>query len=165
MPDKLFNDPPDVRVTAYDIYGQSHERPLRNFRFRVSVYGLLQRGGGILVNRHPLQSRYALPGGGVEIGETIERALAREFEEETGLIVRPTRLLDVKESLFTFDGEDAHGILILYAVEPVGGELRVAGRHGDAVDGQFMTAEALRDGKIVPVFESFLRHATTSAPG
>jgi len=115
MADGLFNDPPDVSITAYDIFGRPHERSLKNFRFRVSVYGLLRRNDEILVNRHPLQSQYGLPGGGVEIGESMTAALIREFREETGLEIRPIRLLGVRESFFTFGGQDAHGILILYA--------------------------------------------------
>ena len=158
MADKLFNEPPDVVVTAYDIHGQPHARSLKNFRFRVSVYGLLTRDDEILVNRHPLHSRYGLPGGGVEIGETMRDALVREYREETGLEVRPTRLLDVNESLFTFGGEDAHGILILYNVEMIGGEIRPAGNQLDSVDVRFMKIDELRAGKAMPFAASFLDH-------
>src|SRR6185437_5515552 len=158
MADKLFNEPPDILVTAYDIHGRPHERPLKNFRFRVSVYGLLTRADEVLVNRHPLHSRYGLPGGGVEIGETMHDALVREFREETGLEVRPTQLRDVKESLFTWGGEDCHGILILYDVEMVGGEIRVAGNQLDSVDVRFMGVDELRAGKAMPFAASFLDH-------
>lgn len=159
MADKLFNEPSDVLVTAYDIHGQPHQRPLKNFRFRVSVYGLLTNADEVLVNRHPLQTRYGLPGGGVEIGETMRDALVREFREETGLEVRPARLLDVRESLFTFGGEDAHGILILYDVELIGGEIRVTGNQLDSVDVRFMKIDELRAGKAMPYAVSFLDHA------
>src|SRR5579884_1122197 len=156
MADKRFNDPPDVLVSAHDIFGRVHERPLRNFRFRVSVYGLLRRGDEILVNRHPLQSRYGLPGGGVELGESPHAALIREFREETGLEVRPVRLLDATEGFFTFQGEDAHGILLLYEVETIGENTRPVGNRWDSVDARFMRVDELRDGRIVPIFAGFL---------
>ncbi len=158
MADKLFNEPPDVLVAAYDIRGNLHERPLRNFRFRVSVYGLLRRDDKILVNRHPLQSRYGLPGGGVELGESLHSALVREFREETGLEIRPVRLLDATEGFFTFRGEDAHGILLLYEVETIGKNTHPVGNRWDSVDIQFMPIDQLQDGRMVPIFARFLEN-------
>lgn len=61
--------------------------------FRVSIKGVL------LVDRKAVLVRndrrgWELPGGGLEIGETPERALEREFEEELAVRVEPLRLLD-----------------------------------------------------------------------
>ena len=61
--------------------------------FRVSIKGVL------LVDRKAVLVRndrrgWELPGGGLEIGETPERALEREFEEELAVKVEPLRLLD-----------------------------------------------------------------------
>lgn len=51
-------------------------------------------GGLVLIRRRfpPFQGGYALPGGFVEVGETVEAACARELLEETGLEVDPGAL-------------------------------------------------------------------------
>lgn len=54
--------------------------------------------GGILLIRRanpPFRHCYALPGGFVECGETVEVACRREFEEETGLKAGPLQLIGV----------------------------------------------------------------------
>jgi 8-oxo-dGTP diphosphatase len=55
------------------------------------------RGSLLLVRRRnpPFKGRYALPGGFVEIGETVEAACRRELEEETGVRVGRLRLIGV----------------------------------------------------------------------
>jgi 8-oxo-dGTP pyrophosphatase MutT (NUDIX family) len=51
--------------------------------------------GGVLLARHVEGDRWLLPGGSVEPGETPADAAVREAWEETGLIVRLTRLVGV----------------------------------------------------------------------
>lgn len=50
---------------------------------------LIRRG------RPPFEGQYALPGGFVEVGETVEAACSRELEEETGIVARDLRLAGV----------------------------------------------------------------------
>lgn len=44
-------------------------------------------------NQEPLLGQWSVPGGAVEVGETLEEAIAREVHEETGLTVTPTAML------------------------------------------------------------------------
>ena len=57
---------------------------------------MLQEGKALLIKRgkEPLKGAWVIPGGTVEWGETLEAALVREMEEETGLRVRPVAFLE-----------------------------------------------------------------------
>ena len=59
------------------------------------------QGRVLLVKRahEPLKGEWSLPGGGVEVGETLEAAVAREIREETGLRVDVGGVLDVFERI------------------------------------------------------------------
>lgn len=143
MEEKLFKPIINKKVIAYDLFDKKHIRNLRNFKFRAGAYGILKVGERILVQRHPLLRKYGIPGGGIEIGESISEGLYREFKEETGLEVKAARLICVNEDLFTWNGEDAQGIFIYYEVKKIGGELLSSGNGEDTAEVKFIDPNKL----------------------
>lgn len=84
-------------------------------------------GRVVLVRRakEPLKGRWTLPGGALELGETLEEAVAREVEEETGLRVVPREVLAVLDRIHRENGRVAfHYVIVDYVCERLSGELR-----------------------------------------
>jgi 8-oxo-dGTP diphosphatase len=91
----------------------------------------------VLIRRRyePLAGRWSLPGGIVELGETLEGAVAREMEEETGLRVEVGPVIEVFDRI-TRDHEGRiryHYVLVDYLCRPLGGDLRAGSDVDDAV--------------------------------
>ena len=88
---------------------------------------IVDQGRVVLVKRRyePLAGQWSLPGGRLELGETLEAGLAREMVEETGLVVEVGPVVDVFDRIL-LDPERRvryHYVLIDYLCRPVGGAL------------------------------------------
>lgn len=85
---------------------------------RVAAYGVVVRGGAILLCRLSLTTHtgmWTLPGGGLDFGEKPEAGMRREVGEETGLTVETCALLAVNShTMDCDDGSELFGVQILY---------------------------------------------------
>ena len=87
-----------------------------NQRYPEPTVGALifnQEGQVLLLRSHKWRDKYCIPGGHIELGETIEDALQREVKEETGLDIYDIEFASLQE--FIFDGafhEKRHFIFI-----------------------------------------------------
>ena len=98
---------------------------------------MVHRGRQVLLvmrKNPPNRGKWALPGGLVELGETVQDAAIREIKEETGLNVEIEGLLDVQTDLH-MDGRvriEYHYVLVDYLARPVSGRLRLNPESSDS---------------------------------
>jgi len=98
---------------------------------KVAVGVLVEDGERVLLVRRaviPQLGWWALPAGYMEFDEEPQEAARREAEEETGLQVELTGLLDV----FPITSPNGRGVLIVYWARPAGGDLRAGDDVSDA---------------------------------
>jgi len=108
------------------------ERPI------VGVGAVIVRDGRVVIVRRryePLAGRWSLPGGMLELGETLEAGVAREMQEETGLDVEVGPVIEVFDRILLDDTRRVqyHFVLVDYLCWPVGGELRAGSDVDDAM--------------------------------
>lgn len=93
----------------------------------VGVGGVvIHEGRALLIKRGsaPLEGQWSIPGGTLELGESIEEGVRRELLEETGIEVRVLGLIEVFDRIFR-DGAGAiqfHFVIVDYLCELVSGE-------------------------------------------
>ena len=87
---------------------------------------VFDQDGRVLLQRRGDSNQWGFPGGAIEIGETPEMAVVREFREETGLDVAVSGLIGIyTDSDMAYpNGDKAHSICLVYEVERVGGHLK-----------------------------------------
>jgi len=90
----------------------------------------------VLVKRAhlPMLGEWSIPGGAVELGETVREAVIREAREETCLEVEPMALVGVFDRVIRDENQSIlyHYVLIDYYCRWIGGELRVGSDCDDA---------------------------------
>jgi 8-oxo-dGTP diphosphatase len=96
-----------VAVRGGTLAREYPERPV------VGVGGVVIEGGRALLIRRgsePLRGQWSIPGGTLELGESLEQGVARELLEETGLVVRVVELIEVFDRIFEGDDAAAGGL-------------------------------------------------------
>ena len=112
---------------------------------------IIDQGRTLLIRRgsEPLRGEWSIPGGTLEIGESLEAGVARELLEETGLEVRVLDMIEVFDRIFPAEpggkGKPRgrpkyHYVIVDYLCERISGEARAA---SDVTDVAFAREEEL----------------------
>ena len=127
-----------------------------------AVAALVFRDGSVLLVKRrdePNRGRWRPPGGSLELGETVEEAAARETLEETGVTVRPVRVVDVRDFL----DKDADGrvrwhyVLMNVLCDYVSGEPYPA---SDADNARFIPLKELGEYEVTATAQEALERAS-----
>jgi ADP-ribose pyrophosphatase YjhB (NUDIX family) len=108
----------------------------------------------LLVRRgqEPLKGEWSLPGGALELGETLQQGVVREVLEETGLIVVPDGVIEILDRITpdeTAGRVRYHYVLIDFVCHVIGGDLGCA---SDAEEVRWVERDQLQNGyRLAPV--------------
>jgi 8-oxo-dGTP diphosphatase len=94
---------------------------------------IIDHGRALLIRRgsEPLRGEWSIPGGTLELGESLEEGVVRELLEETGMKVRVLEFIEVFDRIYAEDGAIAvpdqkkprfHYVIVDYLCERIGGE-------------------------------------------
>ena len=101
----------------------------------------------VLRGKPPAENLWSIPGGSVELGETLQEATEREIREEAGITIR------AREPVYTFDVLERdnkgnvrfHYVIVDLAADYISGELRPG---DDAVDVRWFSADEVNKLKV-----------------
>jgi 8-oxo-dGTP diphosphatase len=126
---------------------------------------IVENGRALVVRRatEPLRGQWSIPGGAVEVGETLREAAIREAREETGLIVEPGEVIEVLDSIVRDpDGRTQfHYVLVDFLCRKMDGELRAA---SDVSEARWITLDEIPPLQMTENAQRVIKKALTRQP-
>lgn len=138
---------PENLRTCTTVDGRQIALPRARFIVRPSVYACVVHDGAVALVTNARSGRYALLGGGVEPGESLIEALAREVWEEAGITIADPQLRGTGEDFWYYDPTDTayHALLFYYVARPGSLALSDAQRVDDAeIEPRWVPVASLR---------------------
>src|SRR6266566_816324 len=138
------------------------ERPM------VGIGGvIIDQGRTLLIRRgsEPLRGEWSIPGGTLELGETLEEGVVRELLEETGIKVRVIEIIEVFDRIYADDGTIVaqaqkkprfHYVIVDYLCERIEGDPRAG---SDVTDVAFAREEELSKYRLTETATRILKKA------
>jgi ADP-ribose pyrophosphatase YjhB (NUDIX family) len=128
---------------------------------------VIEEARALLIRRgsEPLRGQWSIPGGTLELGESLQAGVARELLEETGLAVRVLDLIEVFDRIFvepslggggTAERPKYHYVIVDYLCERISGEPVAA---SDVTDVAFAREDELEKFKLTSTATRVLKRA------
>lgn len=128
---------------------------------------IIENGRALLIRRggEPLKGQWSIPGGTLELGESLPQGVIRELREETGLDVRVLELIEVFDRIFPENEVPTrerpskpryHFVIVDYLCEKVGGEARAG---SDVTDAVFVREDELQNYGLTVTATRILKRA------
>jgi len=128
---------------------------------------IIDQGRTLLIRRgsEPLRGEWSIPGGTLELGETLEEGVARELLEETGIKVRVIEIIEVFDRIYADDGTILaqaqkkprfHYVIVDYLCERIEGDPRAG---SDVTDVAFAREEELSKYRLTETATRILKKA------
>jgi 8-oxo-dGTP diphosphatase len=127
---------------------------------RVAVGAVVFKADKVLLvlrGKPPAENQWAIPGGCVELGETLQEAAQREILEETGIVIQAGK------PVYTFDAVERdkngriqfHYVIVDLTAEYISGEIRAG---DDAADVKWIKCEDLQNQNVSATTRKLLKH-------
>jgi mutator protein MutT len=119
-----------------------------NSGYNIGVGGAVVREGQLLLVRRASRhgrGNWQLPGGFIELDETIEQAVVREVQEEAGVLSEVEAVLGLRSR---YDPDSGNGIYVVLLLKPISGEPTADGREVDQAG--YFTLEEIRQLSPLP---------------
>ena len=128
---------------------------------------IIEQGRTLLIRRgsEPLRGEWSIPGGTLEVGETLQEGVARELLEETGVEIRVLELIEVFDRIFLENEVSGtpprktprfHFVIVDYLCERVSGEPRAG---SDVTDVAFAREDELPQFHLTETVKRVLKKA------
>jgi ADP-ribose pyrophosphatase YjhB (NUDIX family) len=148
-------------MTRVDYYNDPNAPKANSIAVAVSAF-IQDDEGRILMIRRTDNDLYSIPGGQLELGETLAEAAVREVREETGIECEVTGVIglysDPKHVIAYDDGEVRQEFSICFRATPKGGTLQTS-EESKVVD--WVKPSSLESMSIHSSIEMRIRHALT----
>src|SRR3972149_5541929 len=109
-------------------------------------------------SKEPNKGKWSIPGGGIELGETLAQAVKREVREECSIEIEVERVFYTTENIIRDDDGRVkyHYVLVDMLAKYAGGETKA---QSDAEECRWVTAEELSELDITPRLRAVLERA------
>jgi len=125
----------------------------------VGVGAVIIKDGKILLEKRksePGRGKWSIPGGLVELGESISQTVVREVAEETGLEVYAPELIDVVDNVVRDENGEVkyHFVIVDYFVKLKGGNMKAS---SDAEELQWVPLDEVEKYDLTKTFRAFIQ--------